>query len=86
MLCLVVVKLKNLSNEVRSRLTVHTVQLLPQRGFRENEVCTILGLEPEEEGEVIIPTTVGFLMPFSPLPFHNTFFDLFIYLRYSRTA
>ncbi len=53
-----VVKLKNLSVEFRSRLTVHTIQLLPQQAFRDSEVCTTLGLAPQEDGEVIVPTTV----------------------------
>ena len=53
-----VVKLKNQSEEIRSRLTVHSLLLQSQKSFRENEVCTTLGLFPQEEGEVVLPVIV----------------------------
>ena len=54
-----VVKVCNLSVEVRSRVTVQTVQLLPEQGFRENESGCTLSLEPGEEEEVLIQVVVS---------------------------
>ena len=55
----VAIKVTNISSEVRSRVTVHTIQLLHEQGFRENESCNTLSLNPTESDEVVVPTVVS---------------------------
>lgn len=55
---ILVLKISNCSSEVRSRVTVHTVQLLPEQGFRENESYNTLSLNPGDEEEVLVPVVV----------------------------
>lgn len=52
-------KLSNISAGVRSRVTVQTVQLLPEQGFRENESYTTLSLTPGNQEEVIVSLVVS---------------------------
>lgn len=52
------IKVTNLSTEVRSRVTVQTIQLLPEQGFRENESYCTLSLNPGEEGETMVQVVV----------------------------
>ena len=53
------VELINLSAEFRTRVTVHAVQLLTQKAFREQESYETLTLEPDARGNMIIPVVVG---------------------------
>lgn len=48
----------NISAEVRSRVTLHCVQLLPEQGFRENETYSTLTLPPGQKEEVVVPLVV----------------------------
>lgn len=43
-------------------MTVHTVQLLQEQGFRENESYSTLSLNPGQSEEVLIPVTVSELV------------------------
>ncbi len=52
------IEVTNISSEVRSRVTVHTVQLLQEQGYRENEACSTLSLIPGEKSEIIVPVVV----------------------------
>ena len=53
-----VIKVTNLSTEVRSLVTVQTIQLLPEQGFRENESYCTLALNPGEERETMAQVVV----------------------------
>ena len=76
-----VLKLNNVSRETRSRLTVHTVQLLPEIGFRENETYSTVSLAPEGKEEFVIPTKVIFYFAFFFLllswflPFYKIYYN-----------
>lgn len=52
-------ELTNLSEEHRGRVTVHTIQLLPQRAFRINETQETMSLDPEAKSEAVLPITVS---------------------------
>ena len=52
-------ELTNLVPDVRTRVTIHSVQLLPQKAFREHESFETLALEPEARGEMVISVVVG---------------------------
>ena len=53
------IEIVNLSAEFRTRITVHTVQLLMEKAFREQESCETLTLDPEATGNMVIPVVVG---------------------------
>ena len=57
--CIPALKLSNISAAIRSLVTVQTVQLLPEQGFRENESYTTLPLTPGNQEEVIVPLMVS---------------------------
>lgn len=53
------VKVSNNSTEVRSRVTVQSVQLLPEQGFRENESYITMSLDPGTDEETLVPVEVS---------------------------
>ena len=53
------VKVSNNSTEVRSRVTIQSVQLLPEQGFRENESYTTMSLDPGTDEETLVPVEVS---------------------------
>lgn len=52
------IKVANISTEVRSRVTVQSVQLLPEQGFRENESYTTMSLDPGTNDEMLVQVMV----------------------------
>ena len=54
-----VLKIKNISSEV-SLLSVHTIQLVPERAFNERETYSTVSLQPQGERELVLPTLVKY--------------------------
>lgn len=52
-------KITNISDEVKSRITVHAVQLLQDQSFKEKETVTTLSLSPGAMEEMVIPIVVS---------------------------
>lgn len=55
---IIAIKVSNISTEVRSRVTVQSVQLLPEQGFRENESYTTMSLDPGTDDEMLVQVMV----------------------------
>ena len=54
-------KVTNLATDCRTRLTVHAVQLMPQKPYRAHESHTTLSLDPEQNESMVLPIVVSFL-------------------------
>ena len=52
----------SLQSECRTRVTVHSVQLLPDKAFREQEVFETLSLDPDAKANMVIPVVVSILI------------------------
>lgn len=39
-------------------MTVHAIQLLPEQGYRENETCSTLSLNPGDKEQMVVPVVV----------------------------
>ena len=50
--------ISNLSDDCRTRVTVHAVQLMPQKPYRAHESYSTLSLEPEQKDSMILPVVV----------------------------
>lgn len=49
----------NLARDCRTRVTVHAVQLLPQKPYRAHEKYSTLSLDPEQKDNLILSVVVG---------------------------
>ena len=52
------VELLDVHCESRTRITVHSVQLLPEKSFRENENNDIISLDPGGNGQLTLRVVV----------------------------
>lgn len=52
-------EITNLAGDCRTRVTVHAVQLMPQKPYRAHESHATLSLDPEQKDSMIFPVVVS---------------------------